>query len=109
MDDFIFIVVSQVIEAQAVCVFVDEVFEPCSELNGLCFVHAAFEDGVLHPLAVGGAASGYLPEPFPACGGGGIDVIGYKEEHGITSRGKGDIRPGHDGCIGPKEAPVHRE
>ena len=109
MNDFALIVVSQVIEAQAVCLFVNQFFQLSFQLNCLGFIHAAFEDGVLYPLSMGGASSGHLPEYFPPGSGGGIQVIGYKEEHSITSRERGDIRPGHDGCIEPEEAPVHRE
>lgn len=109
MNNFVLIVVSQVVEAEAVRFFINQFFEPGSESHCLGFIHTAFKDGVLYSLAVGRAAFSYLAESFPSCGGGSIHVIGYKEEHGITSRRMADSRPNHAGCIEPAEGPARRE
>lgn len=101
--------ISQVIKAQAVCIFVNQFLKLRSHLHCLGFIHTAFKNRILHPLSVGSAAFGHLPESFPSSSSSGIDVIGHKEKHGITSKEKGDIRPDHDEYIAPEEEPVHRE
>ena len=79
MDYFTLIMVSQVIEAEAVAFLIDQLFQLSFEQCCLGFVHAAFKDGVLDPLAMGSAAFRYLPQTFPASGGGGIYIVGNEQ------------------------------
>jgi len=77
-------IVTQMVEAETVLGGIDNgekfLFEE-DELGGFDF---AFEDGILHALAVVFASFGYLSESLFAAGGGGGDVVGYEDIHFFT-------------------------
>lgn len=78
--DVAFPVGAEEVEAEAVGLGVDDVFEFGAELDDLCGVEQAFEDGVLDPLASIFAGFGDVAEAFFSFGGFGVHVVGDEEE-----------------------------
>lgn len=86
MDYFTLVMVTKVVKPQAVAFLIDQLLQLAFEDRCLGFVYAAFKDGVLDPLAMGRAAFCHLSKPLPAGSGGGVYIVGNKQEHSITSR-----------------------
>lgn len=106
--DFVLIGISQVVEPQAVVVFVDEGFQFSFQKDELGLIQQAFEHGILHPLSVSHAAFGYFPQPGSPGRGFGVYIIGYQDQHGFTSPKMPDTHPDLLSAIWPGAGPGRR-
>ena len=106
--DFVLIRVSQVVEPQAVVVFVDEGFQFSLQQNELGLVQQAFEYGILYSLSMGHAAFGHFPQPGSSSRSFGIYIVGYQDQHGFTSPKMPDIHPDLLSAIWPGAEPGHK-
>lgn len=81
MLDFAFIVVSQLVKAQAVKTGIDQAAEFVFQNRILGGVQQTFKNRVLHTLSIVDAFFGDLSQPFAAGRGFGIDIVCDQNEH----------------------------
>ena len=100
--------VAEIVKTQAVPFFVHDGAKLVLQLLTLCGVEQAFEDGVLHALAVVHALLRDLTQAFPAAGVLGIDVIGDEHHHTrhLISTKTAGMRPDRPTDTAPAAAPA---
>ena len=90
---------TEMVDADAVFLKIDDVEQALSQLNELGGLEGTFEDGVLHPLAVVEAGLRNAAEAPLASVGGGGDVVGDQDIHGRFGVGDSGMesakRPDH--------------
>ena len=84
--DLILIVVAKNIEAQAVTIGINELFQLVLQQFELAIVKHAFKNRVLYPRAVGDALLGDHAQAASAGGGRCVDIIGDQDKHIRTSK-----------------------
>jgi hypothetical protein len=76
-------VLAQLVDAQAVLILVDTLYQPMLELNKLPLTEAALEHRLLHPLPVRQADQRDLPQPPASSGGFRRYVVGHEDVQAI--------------------------
>lgn len=71
----------KLVYADTVMVMVDDAAEGSDQAGFVDIAADYFEDGFLHPMAVGLADLGDAAQTATACGGSGLDVVGDQEIH----------------------------
>src|SRR5699024_8166546 len=79
------ILISQIIEPQAVNALINNICQYCLQSNALSIIQNAFKNRILHSSAIINALLCNFPQSLPSCGSLSIHIIRDQYEHFPTS------------------------
>lgn len=110
MFDFLFVVISQIVEAETVLLWIHQGAERRLKTSALGCVQEALKYRALDSLTVVDALPGDLSQAFFPGSGFRVYIIGDQNQHkSLISIKKVDIRPDLPGDSGPEAAPESKE